>query len=121
MDFISYFGENHLAEVIASTQACFRTHLLRPETVRQGCAEEVEIWKTVVGRLQRSCGVPQMGSGGLGREDVLELCLAVLHVKTKRAALEAVQLTPEWATFFWSPPSVSSHRIEARRHISNGH
>ena len=63
----------------------------------------------------------QMGSGGLGREDVLELCLAVLHVKTKRAALEAVQLTPDWATFFWSPPSVSSHRIEAKRHTSNGH
>ncbi len=64
-----------------------------------------------------------MGSGGLGREDVLELCLAVLHVKTKRAALEAVQLTPDWATFFWSPNSNSgsSHRIEAKRHVSNGH
>ena len=61
----------------------------------------------------------QMGSGGLGREDVLELCLAVLHVKTKRAALEAVQLTPDWATFFWTP--FASHRIEAKRHISNGH
>lgn len=46
----------------------------------------------------------QMGSGGLGREDVLELCLAVLHVKTKRAALEAVPLCPEWATFFWTMP-----------------
>ena len=37
----------------------------------------------------------QMGSGGLGREDVLELCLAVLHVKTKRAMLEAVPLCPQ--------------------------
>ena len=50
----------------------------------------------------------QMGSGGLGRDDVLELCLAVLHVKTKRAALEAVPLCPEWATFFWTPPQAAA-------------
>ena len=62
----------------------------------------------------------QMGSGGLGREDVLELCLAVLHVKTKRTALEAVPLTPEWATFFWTPPADRSTANSAVRR-TNGY
>lgn len=45
----------------------------------------------------------QMAGGGASRADVLELCAAVLNVKSGPSVLEAVQLCPDWATFFWSP------------------